>query len=401
MTGSLSPKPSLFRNRPFVLGLVLLLATLAGIWSFGARQRAVDDDLRAELLDQAVALAGTIHPDQVAALSFTPADKGTPDFQQVRSQMMGYQTVSNYRGIYSLALRNGQLVSGPESYAEDDPQASPVGTIYEQPGEEDFAIFQTGLAIVEGPHPDEYGNFVSALAPILDPRTGEVLMVVGIDMEASNYQSALLRAGLLGLLPVLLLSAIVLGGLAVVWRRERLPAPQQAGLRYAEVYAIALFGLAATLIAAQAFGNAEARSRKANFQQLAEAKAQLIIKAFNNLQDYRLGSIVRFFTGSQFVERDEFHLFVAPLLQGAAIDALEWVPYVPAFQKADIEAQARSEGFRFPSGKMRRMETENPLTCAQIISRSFMRNQNRATKPSWAMTWVQMRGHAPPSSRHA
>ncbi len=332
------------RNRPLLFGFILLAVALAGFWGFRARQATVDNDLRSELLNQAVAIARTIHPDQIAALTFTPADEDTSEFDRLRQQMIGYQTVTDYRGIYSLALREGQLIFGPESYAEDHPQASPPGTLYEQPPAEDFAIFETGVAIVEGPYADEYGSFVSALAPILDPRTGEVLMVVAIDVEAASYQAALLRAGLSGLLPVLVLGAIVLGGLSIAWWRERLPAKQQARLRYAEVVSLAIFGVAASLIASLAFSDAEARSRAVSFHQLAETKAQLVIKAFDNLQDHRLGSLVQFFTGSQFVERDEFRVFVAPLVQGAAIQALEWVPYVPADQKAVVEEQARADG---------------------------------------------------------
>jgi PAS domain S-box-containing protein len=332
------------RNRPFLFGLVLLLTALAGVGGFRASQNTVDSHLRGELLDQAVALARTIHPDQVAALTFTAADKQLPEFQRLRGQMMGYQAITTTRGIYSLALRNGSLIFGPESYAEDDPQASPPGTVYQQPGTEDFAIFDTGVAIVEGPYADEYGNFISALAPIFDPRTREVLMVVGVDMETSVYEAALLRAGLGGLLPALVLGVIVLGGLSVSWWRERLPAPKQGRLRYVEIYSIAIFGIAASLLAAQTFSDAQAHSRAASFKQLAETNAQLVIKAFSNLQDYRLGSIVQFFTGSQFVERDEFRVFVDPLLQGAAIQALEWVPNVPASQRADVEEQARADG---------------------------------------------------------
>src|SRR3972149_1619980 len=113
------------RSRPIIFGLILLAIALAGIVSFRAPKRAIDSDLRAGLLNQAVALARTIHSDQVPALSFTPADKELPEFHRLRQQMIAYQTVTNYRGIYSLARRNGQLIFGPESYAGEDSQASP------------------------------------------------------------------------------------------------------------------------------------------------------------------------------------------------------------------------------------------------------------------------------------
>ncbi|MDD5759560.1 MAG: hypothetical protein PHI06_10820 [Desulfobulbaceae bacterium] len=38
---------------------------------------------------------------------------------------------------------------------------------------------------------DEYGVFVSAFAPLVDPDTGEGLMSVGIDIDAKDWQACL------------------------------------------------------------------------------------------------------------------------------------------------------------------------------------------------------------------
>jgi PAS domain S-box-containing protein len=340
-----SPFKLFSRNRRLVLvAFILLFILLAGVWGFRERQSVIDNDIRIELVSQAVALSRTIRPDQVTVLSFTAADKDRTEFQRLRQQMIAYQSITNFRGIYTLALRDGQLIFGPESYADDDPQASPAGTVYEDPSEEDFAIFQTGTPLVQGPVEDEYGSFVSALAPVLDPRTGEVLLVVGIDIEAADHQAALFRQGVVGFIPALVLGAIALGGLLLTWRRESLPHDRRAHLRYVEVYAIAIFGLAASLVAGLVVSDTQDRSRANSFQQLAETKAQLVIKAFDNLQDHHLNSLVQFFTGSQFVERSEFHVFAEPLISQSAVEALEWVPYVPRDQKAIVEEQAHAEG---------------------------------------------------------
>ena len=161
------------------------------------RGDTVGSELRAGLLQQVNAIARTIDPEQVKQLAFTEADKSNPVFQRLGEQMAGYEALARCRGIYTLVLRNGNLIFGPESYAEDDPQASPPGTVYEQPGERDRDIFRNGRAFTDGPSTDEYGTFVSALTPVLDPRSREVLMVVGLDLEAADWQAAIWREQLI------------------------------------------------------------------------------------------------------------------------------------------------------------------------------------------------------------
>lgn len=57
-------------------------------------------------------------------------------------------------------------------------------------------------------------------------------------------------------------------------------------------------------------------------------------------------SIVRFFGGSSFVDRDEFRRFTAPIvLRDPSIQALEWVPRVAAAERAGFEEDVRRAGF--------------------------------------------------------
>ncbi|MBL7134087.1 MAG: CHASE domain-containing protein, partial [Phycisphaerae bacterium] len=59
-----------------------------------------------------------------------------------------------------------------------------------------------------------------------------------------------------------------------------------------------------------------------------------------------LQALVRFYSGSQKVERDEFRTFVAGfLLSHPHIQALEWVPRVRDSQRAAYEAAARKDGY--------------------------------------------------------
>ncbi|MBC7257374.1 MAG: GGDEF domain-containing protein, partial [Chloroflexi bacterium] len=179
-------KLSLSRCR-WILGVLGVLLAIAVGWGATAwRAHRIDAYLREALLYQATAIAQNVDPALAKALTFTPADKGTPAYERLRAQFTAYGQIIPNHGIYTMALRDGQILFGPENYPENDPMASPPGTVYQEPGPEDFDVLQTGRVYTIGPVSDEYGTFVSALAPVLDPQTDHVIMAVGIDILAED-----------------------------------------------------------------------------------------------------------------------------------------------------------------------------------------------------------------------
>lgn len=186
------------------------------------RAEKTDAQMRRHLLEQAVHAAQGLRPAMVKELSFTPADNGTPAFEFIRRQMAALAACIPNRGIYSMVLRDGRLVFGPESCPTDDPMASPPGTVYEESSPQDFRIFETGEPITFGPITDEYGDFVCALAPVLDPAGNEVLMVVGIDAPVDNWNAALRTARYLPWVGSLIVVVALPAGIGVVrWCRRR------------------------------------------------------------------------------------------------------------------------------------------------------------------------------------
>lgn len=122
-----------------------------------------------------------------------------------------------------MALRDGQIYFGPENYAEDDPMASAPGTPYDEPSEVDFRVFAKATAEAFGPLTDEYGTFVGALAPVCDPDTGKVLMIVGIDTLANDWKSLIGTARYQAWFGSLIVAAALWGGIWAWahWRRCR------------------------------------------------------------------------------------------------------------------------------------------------------------------------------------
>jgi hypothetical protein len=165
-----------------LLTVALAIALVFFGWQAGEeRARRADREFRDGLVRQAESIALAISPECAWPLSFAAADRGTPAFERLREQMIAYGRTIRQRSIYTVAQRNGTLVFGPENLAENDPQASPPGTVYHQPPAGLAQVFQHRRSLAVGPFTDEYGTFISAFAPVLDPRTSQVLMVVGLD----------------------------------------------------------------------------------------------------------------------------------------------------------------------------------------------------------------------------
>jgi PAS domain S-box-containing protein len=201
-----------------LIGLVLVLGWQAA----ASRVRSVDTEMRENLLQRALEVARQIDPNLVKKLTFTAADRGTPAFARISEQLRAIGQRFPQRGIYSMAMRDGRIVFGPENYPPGDPQASPPGTVYREPSEAFRKIFTDHRPLTEGPGADEYGNFVSAIAPVLDPVSDELLMVVGIDIEVSDWQNKLITAHRGPFLLTCALIASLLGGAVVVrWRNRQ------------------------------------------------------------------------------------------------------------------------------------------------------------------------------------
>ena len=214
---SLSAVPAL------ALTAVALLAGL-GWWAGNASAGHQDAMMRERLLRQAAEIGQCINPELAGKLAFTAADKGTPAFEQLREQMIAVARASDLN-TWSAAWRGDRLVFGPESYAEGHPIASPPGTVYQRPPAALLEVFKDRRPATTGPYVDEFGTWVTAYIPVLDPHNGELVMVMGTDVAAADWQARLNAARHKPMLAVFALGGALLAGFAAVrWhnrRRER------------------------------------------------------------------------------------------------------------------------------------------------------------------------------------
>lgn len=305
-----------------------LLALVIGWWAAERQAALLDAAMRENLLKQAHAIARAIDPALATDLSFTADDAGTAPFEVIKEQLTAYSGIIEARGIYTMKLRDGTLYFGPESYPEGDPMASPPGTAYLDPGKEDFGIFSDGRPYVIGPESDEYGTFVSALAAVRDPDTSRVVMTVGIDVMASDWERKLAAArrpalGFAFAIMLLLAISVVL----LRWRRKG-PPQRRARWLHLETGLVFFHSMLVVCFVVLWFNHKEKYIRQSRFENLAEAHLGLVERDLRNVRR-SLVSMAAFFEASDHINRDEFKTYTATMLRlrGGPV-AFAWIPSI-------------------------------------------------------------------------
>ena len=176
---------SMRKHWVWVLFMAIVLLGIA--FSSGIAKRS-DQQLKKDLLLHVQIVADTIDQDDVTSLTFTLIDRTNPAFTRLKDWMIKIAEETGCRTLYSVIQREDGIVFGPENLTEGDPFASPPGTLYKTPPKELGLVFQTKKAIIVGRYTDEYGTFVSAFAPVISRDTGKVILVIGMDVEATDWK---------------------------------------------------------------------------------------------------------------------------------------------------------------------------------------------------------------------
>jgi PAS domain S-box-containing protein len=328
----------------WLTSVIVVMLLCIGFLLTNWRGQVADGDQRAQLLQDASAIARQISVDSVKALSFTSADQTSVNFQRLHRQMMDYARLVGLRSLYSTALRDGRIVFGPGSLVVNDQEPLPPGTAYAKPPAGLAEVFHSRHGQVIGPYTDEFGSFLSAFVPVIDPQTGATVLVIGVDIEARAWQARIAQSRLNPILFTLMLLLMILAGSALLAWRSTLPGDRQERLCFAEGWLTAVFGLAITVGAVFMVHDDEGRSQQMAFSQLAESQAWNVVNTMLNLRDFQLEGLGLSLSDDREVTRQEFRNYTSPLVMAGIAQAWEWIPAVPAADKWEVEQAARREG---------------------------------------------------------
>jgi PAS domain S-box-containing protein len=339
---SIEKKYGIFQRWLIPAALVSLI--IAGWFAVRWRASEVDQNLRRELLRQTTQIANSISPELVKALSFTSQDRQNPAYQCLCEQLKAYGKYAGLSYIYSLKYSNGAMLFGPETLDINDPLSSAPGTVYQKPPPLLMeSAYKNRESLVIGPYTDEYGNFVSSFAPVMDQNTGDVSLIIGMDVAANRWLSQIAQARLIAILFILGLALLLAASIGILDWRQRLMPERQKPYSQAEIAFTIIAGLVLTTVFVLTARENELKSKKQLFMQLADTKINYIKNYMTSVDD-QLSFLGANFAVDEIVSREEFKHYVHTRLMSVSERAYEWIPRVAFEDKSAIEKQAQKDG---------------------------------------------------------
>jgi len=169
----------------FFFGIAIILVTVQN----------TKKNIKTNLLYFSESVSAAINPERIKTLTASPSDDNNPDYLRLNQQLEKVQPYMNTQGIrwsYLVLKKNDQLFFSADSIPADqfgDSTNIASGDIYNDPPSELPKVFQDQQTIISQPYQDEWGYFISAFVPVKDFSTGEVLAVVGFDMDYEYLQT--------------------------------------------------------------------------------------------------------------------------------------------------------------------------------------------------------------------
>ena len=332
---------------------------------------SADHAKHADLLAQTQLLAQTIDPEVIQTFSASEADLQRPAYQRLKEQLtLTRAAIPQCRFLYLMGRQpDGKLVFFVDSEDPDSKDYSPPGQVYEEAPDSYRRVFATATATTEGPASDRWGTWITGFVPLLVPpananhpqAVGEavrspslqsggsrnaVLAVLGMDIDARDWNWMLARAALPPALLSLTLAALVVLGRELMRRRARSDGLSLRWMRQLEPVLASAFGLVVTLFAIWMSHRSEARDRELAFAQLAASRTGEIAESLQTIGRTELESLAGFCQHASDISRDEFQSFAAFLTKDPNVQTWAWIPAVPAAEQARVTEQARTAGWK-------------------------------------------------------
>ncbi len=332
-------------SKRYVYGLIIAFAlfTSIGVWQVYRIGRLTETFEHEKLLTQAITFAKALPIDLCLRFTFTAEDKSQPAFQHLQEQLVLATEHMTLKGLYLLAQRDGEWVMGPSSYFKAQTSSPLPGSLYPQPPPEVFTAYKSRQPQTTRPRAKGYGSGISAFIPILNPKTGEVLFLVGADLDSQTLRLNFLYARVIPFFTTFILLALCLIGVKVFGKHNDLSASTHWRQKYSETILCAIALLTLTASITWYVRLTEEHARALTFISQAQPQVEDIAKEMSTLYG-KLDGLTRLFGASSHVTEKDFKCFVSRFTESVNVHSVLWLPAVQAEDIARFEVKARHSG---------------------------------------------------------
>ena len=197
-------------NRGIVILLLLVIA--AGVMVMWWVVHKTDKNMRSALLEQARISAMALNIDRVSSLTGSEDDLDSLHYQRLKIQLtLMRQARHECRFLYLMGQQaNGVVFFFADSLPAESKDYAPPGMVYEEVPDSYLQTFDSKKEKVVGPITDRWGILVTALVPVISPITGNLVAVLGMDIDASNWKREIIKKTIFPFVTILLLMGLVI-----------------------------------------------------------------------------------------------------------------------------------------------------------------------------------------------
>jgi PAS domain S-box-containing protein len=200
------------RNHLLLLVVAVIIILFGGIVLTIWTAQNENTNLQQQLLVKNRLIKEAFGTNQIQQLTGSEADVSSPVYAIIKEDLIRIRlTDPQIRFVYFMGQQpDGKIVFLVDSEPPESPDYSPPGQEYPEASEALQNVFVLKGEIMEGPTSDRWGTWMSSLLPIIDPTTGKVIAVLGMDVDASDWNMHILYAALPVIIGTLILLFIIL-----------------------------------------------------------------------------------------------------------------------------------------------------------------------------------------------
>lgn len=173
-----------FLYYPLVISLIVVLGVVSSFYGYKKSR----DGLRGSLLRNVSALAIATGSDTIDGLYGDQRDTENENYLDFKVKLKQVAKLyKDLRFLYVTGIRDGNIFFYADSEDVASPDYSYPGEIYTDATDQFRNVFSTKQAIISDVYSDRWGRWLTAIAPIVNKDTGEVVAVVAVDMNAIIY----------------------------------------------------------------------------------------------------------------------------------------------------------------------------------------------------------------------
>jgi PAS domain S-box-containing protein len=200
------------RNHLLLLVVAVIIIFFGGIALTIWTAQNESTNLHQQLLVKNRLIKEAFSTNQIQQLTGSEADVSSPDYIAIKEDLIRIRlTDPQIRFIYFMGRQpDGKIVFLVDSELPASADYSPPGQEYPEASQTLQNVFVLKGETTEGPSSDRWGTWMSSLNPIIDPATGKVIAVLGMDVDASDWNMHIFYAALPIIIGTLILLFIIL-----------------------------------------------------------------------------------------------------------------------------------------------------------------------------------------------